>query len=220
MSTSKIVGVGVVLLSSLVAMAGGQEKDRLDLATRLHMDDYEVMPLELTFTPDQQTAFDAAVAARNTAYEKWMHEEQGKRYTQLQQDLAAARRAGNPTVIEDVQGKIAIAHSMEIGKRADLRREFDKVLTLEQQKQWAGWRLFAQTIAKFNRVTLSGEQEKQARQVCQEMADKAVTDKTCETDPYLNLDPDLQERAFDQVLATVLTQNQATKARPATKPAE
>jgi len=174
-------------------------------------DDYIVMQRELPLTDEQKANLSMKVAERNRAYEKWLAPDSGRRYQQYQKDLAEAHRQNDPDRIKDAEGKLSPLRAEELSTRADLRREFDTILTLEQQRQWAAYLLFINVSNRLNNVKLTFDQQKQAREACLKIATSAVQEDTFKEDPYLRLDEKSLDEATYSVVESVLTSEQTKR---------
>jgi hypothetical protein len=151
-------------------------------------DDYTVMGQTLTFTPEQKAKFDAAVKARNEAYDKWAKSERGQRYQQLKTQETAARRANDAAKLGQVTPELTALRAEQENVRAGLRREFDKSLTLDQQRQWASHALLLRATKALERTALTEAQKKEAKTITDRIAAERVNAGTAQRDPYLLLD--------------------------------
>ena len=161
--------------------------------------DFTLMGQAITFTPEQKEKFDAAVKSRNEAYDQWAKSERGVRYQELRTQETAARRGRNEAKLKQVQAELAPLRVEQEQVRADLRRELNKSLTLEQQRQWASHALFLRATTNLGRTALTEAQKKQAKAITDRIAAERVKPDTAGKDPYLLLD----ETAVKQAQAEI-----------------
>ncbi len=167
-------------------------------------DDYVEMQRDLTFTPEQKAKFDEALKARNAGYDAWAKSPRGMRYSAARNEEAAARRANDADKLAKLTPEVAELRKEQEKVRTDLRREFNKVLTLEQQKQWAGRNLYIRALAALKNPTLTDAQKKQAREIANGIAAGKVKQGTAEKDPYLLLDEAAVNQTTEEIKAKVL----------------
>lgn len=150
--------------------------------------DFALMGQVITFTPEQRAKFDAAVKARDEGYDQWAKSERGKRYEQLRTEETAARRARNEAKLKEVRAGLEPLRAEQERVRTDLRRELNKSLTLQQQRQWASHALFLRATTNLGRSALSEGQKAEAKAITDRIAAERVKEGTAERDPYLLLD--------------------------------
>jgi hypothetical protein len=161
--------------------------------------DFTLMGQVITFTPEQKEKFEAAVKARNEGYDRWAKSERGVRYQALKTQETAARRAGNEAKLKEISTELTALRAEQEKVRADLRRELNKSLTLEQQRQWASHALFLRATTNLGRSALGEGQKKEAKAITDRIAAERVKEGTAERDPYLLLD----EAAVKQASAEI-----------------
>ena len=167
--------------------------------------DYVAMQQDLTFTPEQKAKFDEALKVRNAAYDTWAKSPRGLRYTAASTEEAAARRANDSAKLAKLTPEVAELRKEQEKVRADARREFNKAMTLDQQKQWAGRNLYVRALAAIKNPTLTDAQKKQAREIANQIATDRVKAGTADKDPYLLMDEAAVNKATEEIKAKVLT---------------
>ena len=164
-------------------------------------DDYIAMQQDLTLTPEQKIKFDEALKVRNAAYDAWAKSPQGVRYNAARSEETAAKRDNDAAKTAKLTAEVAELNKGRDKVRSDSRREFDKVLTLDQQKQWAGRNLYIRALAALKNPTLTADQKKQAREIANKIAADRVKADTVEKDPYLLLDEAAVNKTTDDIKA-------------------
>jgi len=218
-------GVVIIVLSasscrtgapSQPASAGPTTRDVL-AATKGMQSDYHRMMAILEFTPEQLEKFKKAIADRHRENDAWYETAEGKQYRELKQQMAAARSARNRETITRLEPQLAELEAKREEMRAELRRRFmaSGALTLDQQKQWAGYVMYTGIMRRLRDVQLTEQQSAEVQRMCYEAAAAAVRRDTWKTDPYLKL-PAETEQTMEKIKEKVLTPEQ----RPAVLPAD
>ncbi len=164
-------------------------------------DDYVAMQQDLTFTPEQKARFDEALKVRNAAYDAWAKTPRGVRYNAARSEESAAKRDNDAAKLAKLTPEVADLNKERDKVRTDARREFDKALTLDQQKQWAGRNLCVRALAALKNPTLTDAQKKQARDIANKIAADRVKAGTADNDPYLLLDEAAVNKTTDEIKA-------------------
>jgi hypothetical protein len=164
-------------------------------------DDYVAMQQDLTFSPEQKAKFDEALKVRNAAYDAWAKSPRGVRYSAARTEEAAAKRDNDAAKTAKLTAEVAELNKERDKVRSDARREFDKALTLDQQKQWAGRNLCIRALAALKNPTLTDAQKKQAREIANKIAAGQVKAGTADKDPYLLLDEAAVNKTTDEIKA-------------------
>lgn len=174
-------------------------------------DDYQQMEKVLSFSTEQRSAFQKALADRNAGYESWSKTDDGEKYVQASSDLNEAKQSGDQQRIHQVQVEYNKLRAKQEAQRLRLRREFNLAISLKMQQRWAGHLLFKAVIGRFTDADLSDEQKQQAFAACVTIAAQVVDEKKLEADPYLKPDEAMQTRAADVIHDHVLTTKQREK---------
>lgn len=189
-------------------------------ATKDMRSDYHRMTAVVTFTPAQLEKFKAAVAERHRENDAWYETADGKRYQELKKQMAAARSAGNRATMAQLEPQLADMEAKREEMRTEMRRRFmaSGALTLDQQKQWAGYVMYSSVMRRLRNIQLTEQQNGEVRRLCYEAAAAAVKRDTWKTDPYLKL-PAETEQTVEKVRQNVLTAEQRDQVLPADKAA-
>jgi len=209
-----VLALGLALPLALV-QAGCETRDLRsslsthveDLTTReVTGDDYQQMIVVCHLAGFQRLDFDRALERHAAALAEF---EQG-RTAQARQAaadaLAEAKAAGNEKKVRSAEAKFADADEKYWKARGKLRAEVMKVLSLQQQRDWAGYLLYHKTIGRFDKVALGEGQKTDARQLANEAAAEVVEEKTVRSDPYLKVldGTELQDKLAETVTRKVL----------------
>jgi hypothetical protein len=177
-------------------------------------DDYVAMREELTFTPEQNATFEKKLTERNEAFKQWEAGPKGQQFEQIRKQISAARAARNTAKVTQLEAEEKPLREERDALRASLRRDFDRVLTLDQQKQWAARNLNRKLLLAYNRISLTEAQKQQVHSICVAIANESVNKDTYKTDPYLLLGKSARDKAMQKSNSDVLTA--AQRARIAT----
>lgn len=165
--------------------------------------EYQQMPVVLTFESEaQKQELIKAAQVRDAGYVAWRDSERGKQYEKTRAELEAAKKANDAAKVTELTEAYKPLRAEQEKVREDLRRAFNKSLTLEQQKQWAGHSLYETTLATL-RKPMTTQQKIDAHRICEQVARDSVNRRTIDKDPYLMLDKETQDKALAAVKAGV-----------------
>jgi hypothetical protein len=187
-------------------------------------DEFEEMITMFKLQGPQLEQMRSKMKARTEALAAWDQTEKGKQKKQQDEELAQAKAGDDAAKLQAAQEKAKPLADEHWELRKKLRADVMSVLTLEQQRAWAGHMLWGprKLFQSFRRAGLTEEQTQKAIAVCAEVAAEVVKEGTVAKDPYLMVLNEVKEKAFSAVKDKVLTDEQrAQAATPAQKaPAE
>jgi Spy/CpxP family protein refolding chaperone len=166
---------------------------------------------------EQLEKFETQRKARDKAWADYQASDKTKQLSELRAELSAAKKANETEKVAALQKKIEPLAAAEWEYRSKLRANVMGVLTLDQQKQWAGFVLNDRVLRTFRRTGLTDEQLKQVRVLCDKAAAAAIKENTVSSDPYLLTLSEAQASVIEEIKAKVLTAEQRDKMAP--KPA-
>jgi Spy/CpxP family protein refolding chaperone len=184
-------------------------------------DEFQQMITELNLQGEQLARFNARVEARQKAWAEYQAGDKAKQLAEMRAALREARRARDEAKIAELENKIEAPGKQEWELRSKLRAEVMAVLTLDQQKKWAGYVLNGRVRPALRRAALTEEQARQVRALCDQAAAEFVKAGTVAADPYLTGLSEVRASVLEKITAEVLTAGQREKIarRPAAPPA-
>jgi Spy/CpxP family protein refolding chaperone len=199
------------------APVAGKKADKPPKPPEPRVSEFDQMITVCALKGEQLEKFEAQRQARDKAWADYQASDKAKQLSDLRTALSAAKKANETDKVAALEKKIEPLAAAEWEYRSKLRANVMGVLTLDQQKQWAGFVLNARVLQAFRRTGLTDDQVKQVRVLCDKAAAAAIKEDTVSSDPYLQTLSEAQASVIEEIKAKVLTAEQRDKMAP--KPA-
>lgn len=170
--------------------------------------DYQQMLAELSFTPSELRQFQEALAVRDAGDDAWRTGPRGTRYRELLDQIDEARQRSDELTNSQLFSELSTLRQEDYVNRLSLRREFNRVLTPLQIRQWAGYVLYRASSAQLHSAEMTPAQQAAAKALCRTLAEVNTTPDAMDRNPYLLPEYALQTRATQQIIAAVLSDDQ------------
>lgn len=185
------------------------------IAAKPRPDEFDAMIRVTDMDGRQLAGFLAAVADRLERLDVWNSGAKGMRSDELRKRVSAAQAAGHQEELSRLVGELDLLDAEYGALRTALRARVMGVMTLAQQRVWAGHRLWGSVARGLRGVELTADQQAKALAICVEAAAELIKDGTVSEDPYLNAtfqgQGELQAKTLAQVKSAVLTADQRAK---------
>jgi len=170
------------------------------------VDEFAQMRAELGLSADQEVTFAAKLAARDAAVKAWSEGPDGTRLEAAKLERTAAKDEAKRAELDTEIKRLNEGHWKV---RTTYRAEVLQVLTLDQQRRWAGTRLGDRMVKVYGNLTLDEAQQAGIRAIAGEATNATLAEGDVPRDPYLAkvLDPARIE-AERRIEAEVLTEAQ------------
>ncbi len=219
-----------VLAAAAAAAALGLTACRPDLREKTvpHLDDRTVRRVE-------GSDFDQMIAVcRIKGFQRLDFEREGAEYEArrdkldagrlgearrlARQDLHDARAGGDPKEVEAAEERLVAAEERWRDALAGPRAEVMAILSLEQQRDWAGYVLYHHLLDRFRPAGLGEAEKLRLRELANEQVEEIVEKSTVRKDPFLERLADealidrLVERATERILDPIQREKMAQAA--------
>jgi hypothetical protein len=180
---------------------------------RVEGDPFEQMIAVCRIRGFQRLDFERALGRYEAHREEIESGPPGEARAEARQALDRAKAAGDPAAVRAAEGQLETARRRYRKALASQRAEVMEILSLEQQRDWAGYLLYHRALKRFDAVMLGEGQKGAIRRFANELAEEKVEKGTVRKDPFLEVleDEALVDTIVDRAVERVLNPIQREK---------